>query len=408
MIQTLPEAAVASVSPPRITVLIFEPYPMGQGGGNLRTLFYILRFLDRARFEPIVVTPIEGEFVNRFREKGVEVAVVNAPASIARYGGRVLREGLLGRLRSVADLVIYNLRIARFIRDRRVDVVYCNSIRALLTVGFAARLTSRPVLWYIKGTLENGLLDRLGFVMASRILFFCEANRDDKYPGFVRWFRRKLGILKIGIDPAIIADVEQRDTSALERDLGIDRGRINIIILGQVYRPKGVHAVLERFKELVEAHPAVVLWIVGDHVLDEFRSYKDELDAIVSRDGLADHVRFTGWRTDALEILTLMDIVVHPSLAEGFGRAVLESMALGKAVVASRVGGLREIIRDGENGYLVDPGDSATFLDRLKRLAGDPALRARFGRKARREVFAGHLIEDKMQRLQDIWAEMAR
>ena len=198
-----------------------------------------------------------------------------------------------------------------------------------------------------------------------------------------------------------IDDARKRNHEALRAELGISRDRLNIIILGQVYRPKGVHVVLERFKELVAEHPEAMLWIVGDHVLEEYRRYRDELERIIARDGLQDHVRFTGWRRDALDILCEMDIVAHPSFAEGFGRAVLESMALGKPVVASRVGGLREAIMDGENGFLVEPRDGATFLDRLRRLAGDPALRARLGERARQTVLAEYLIEDKIAQFQE-------
>ena len=301
----------------------------------------------------------------------------------------------------------YNLRLARLFRQRRVDVLYCNSIRAVLLAGLGARLAGVPVLWYIKGRLENPWLDRLGFAVATRILFFCAANRDDDYPALVARYQDKIGILRIGLDRTAIAAAEQSDRQALARELDIRPGRINAIMLGQVYRPKGQHYVLEGLQEVVREFPSFMLYIAGDHVLDQYRPYREELERIVARDGLERHVRFIGWRTDALPILSLMDIMVHPSLNEGFGRAVLEAMAMGRAVVASSVGGLREAIRDGENGFLVPPRDTAALIDRILRLARDPDLRERFGRAARREVFAHYLIDDKVCELQQIWLQMA-
>ena len=103
-----------------------------------------------------------------------------------------------------------------------------------------------------------------------------------------------------------------------------------------------------------------------------------------------------------------MAVVVHPSLAEGFGRAVLESMALGRAVIASRVGGLRETIRDGENGFLVDPADEGAIEDRLRRLLSNGALRERLGARARETVLADHLVEDKIAQLNAEWERAAR
>jgi glycosyltransferase involved in cell wall biosynthesis len=390
-----------------LNVAIYEPYPMGEGG-NFRTLVYILKFLDRTRFTPIIVVPQDSKALDTFRNEGIEVIVATPPASVHRFAGQVLRDRLLARVRNVFDLFRYNLRLARFMRARRIDLLYCNSIRALLLAGIGARIAGVPSLWYVKGELANGLLDRIGFRLANRILFFCAANRDDKYPALVRKFSRKIGILRIGIDPEVLRQVEQTDTSALRRELDIREDRINAVILAQLYPPKGQHLVLERLREIVNAVPQLRLYLVGDPVLKEYDSYRRELEQMVDAAGLRDHVVFTGWRSDALPILTTMDFLIHPSLAEGFGRAVLEAMALGLPVVASAVGGLREIIRDGENGFLVTPGDSATLADRIIRLARERELRERFGREARREVYANYLIADKMLELQNIWAGMVR
>lgn len=391
----------------KLNVLIYEPYPMGKVGGNLRTLSYILEFLDRSRFHPIVVTPMETEFIRRIQADGVECIVATPPCSVGRYGGQCLRDSSLGRVRGVWDVMRYNLELGRIIRQRQIDLIYCNSIRAVLCIGLAGRLRRIPVLWYIKGELQNAILDRIGFVLANRILFFCETNRDDRYPGLVRWYRNKIDILKIGIDARSIKQAEEAAKSALISEFGLEDKRINVVVLGQIYPPKGVHVALEALNSLVKDHPEVMLYIVGDHVLDEYRSYRAELERMIERDGLEGHVRFVGWRTDALRLLALMDILVHPSLSEGFGRAVLEALALGLPVVVSGVGGLREIIADGRNGFLVEPGNSAMIADRLRQLIGDKALRERLGRAGRETVFAEYLIEDKVARFGAVLREMA-
>ena len=391
-----------------LNLMIYEPYPLGKGGGNLRTLFYILKHLDRSRFTPIVVAPEDGEVLNKVRKEGTEVVIAPPPPSIHRFAGQVLKDGVLARARSSVDLLRYNLELASLMRRRKIDVLYCNGIRAVLLAGTGARVAGVPMTWYVKGALENPFLDRLGFVIANRILFFCEANRDDRYPGFVRWARKKIGIVRIGLDKQVIDRVEAGDRTALRAELDIRPERVNAIILAQLYRPKGQHFVLEAMRRIVDRHPNFMLYIVGDHILPQFVPYRQEMEAIIQREGLGAHVKFTGWRDDALELLTVMDVVIHPSLAEGFGRAVLEAMALGRPVVASAVGGLREIIRDGENGFLVKPGDVDAIADRVTRLAGDADLRARFGREAKREVFANYLIEDKIRELEQVWEATAR
>ena len=115
---------------------------------------------------------------------------------------------------------------------------------------------------------------------------------------------------------------------------------------------------------------------------------------------MSKHIIFTGWRTDALQIVALMDILVHPSLSEGFGRTVLEGMALGKPVIASKVGGLRELISDGENGFLVDAKSPSQLAEKLRILLASNTLRERIGREAKKTVFSDYLIQDKIKELE--------
>jgi glycosyltransferase involved in cell wall biosynthesis len=389
-----------------IRVLFFEPYPMGYGG-NFLTQQMILKRLDRRNFAPLVVAPIEGVALDRFRAMGVECVVISPPGILGRYGGVILQTGLLGRLKSALDLLLYNLRLARFFRKKDIDVVYANCVRAQLSAGFGAWLANVPTLLYIKGELANPTLDRLCFFLASRILFFCTHNRDDRYPYLVRWFAHKISILRIGMDPALLSAVAGRDQSALRQELGISSDFVNVAVMGQLYRPKGQHFAIEALSRLIAEFPNIRLYLVGDHVIEEYRPYRAELEALIKNHGLLNHVFFTGWRMDALDVASQMDIILHPSLAEGFGRAVLESMALGKPVIASAVGGLREAVQDGRNGYLVAPGNVEAIVSRWRELLSSPELRQRLGQEARRTVFADYLIDDKVTQLAEIWTEMA-
>jgi glycosyltransferase involved in cell wall biosynthesis len=391
---------------PANRVLIFEPYPGNKIAGNLRTLAYILKYSDKANWHFVVLAPSEMRGAIPDTLEGVDLVVLEPGSSIHRYGGRALRDSLAGRAKSAWQLLQYNLRVSRLIRERKIDVVYCNSIRALLFVGLAARLTRTPLLWYIKGDLANPLLDRMGFLIADKILFFCESNRDDKYPRLVKHYRRKIDILPIGLDPNPVLAAHSDGNCSLAAEIGLDRRRTNAIVLGQLYPNKGVHFAIEALAQVVNSYPNVMLFVVGDPMIQEYENYPKELQTLTHRLGLHDHVRFTGWRHDALKIVALMDILIHPSLAEGFGRAVLEAMALGKPVIASKVGGLRETIKDGANGFLIKPGDSTMIANRLRELIENPELRQRIGQAARDEVFSSYLVEDKVARIQAIWTEM--
>jgi hypothetical protein len=332
---------------------------------------------------------------------GVNIRAIPASERVDRYGGNVMRDSLFLRLLTVWDLIRYNLLLRRVIRSERVDLIYANCIRAVLCTMLAGLLSRKPIIWYVKGELANRFLDTIGFIVSSKILFFCGANRDDKYPLLVRLFRKKIGVLRIGIDMKDIEALKRTDHSSLRQELSIRSENTNFIILGQLYRPKGVHLLIEAFASIAQDRADVRLYIVGDHVIEEYLGYKEELVAMVSEHSLQEKVIFTGWRTDALEILSTMDVLVHPSLTEGFGRAVLEAMALGKAVCASRVGGLREAVRDNENGFTIPPGDVGALKICLGRLLEDGDLRARFGKTARETVEVDYLIADKIRQFEE-------
>jgi len=389
-----------------LRILIHEPYPFGKIAGNLRTQSFIIRLLDKERFKLFLLASFETEFTNKAGSWGVEKLIVPPSPRLNRYGGECLQDSFFNRAMSAADLIRYNWELSRLFRRKQIDVVYCNSIRSILTVGMAAKLAGVPIFLYIKGELQNPFLDPLGFVLASRMCFFCEANRDDKYSLLVALFAKKIGILRIGIDLAEIRDVASSDKTSLLRELELDDSYVNCVYVGQLYPPKGVHFLIEALALVKDQFPRTRLYIVGDHIIDAYRDYREELTRLIETMGLRGKVSFTGWRPDALSIVSLMDILVHPSLSEGFGRAVLEGMALGKPVIASRVGGLRELVEDGENGFLVDPGDPAMIASRLRRLLADRTFRENLGKKAQQRVFSNYEISGRVRELERIWSDM--
>jgi glycosyltransferase involved in cell wall biosynthesis len=399
---------VSTLAGPPFRVLIYEPYPFGKIAGNLRTLLYILRWTDPARFRLTLIVPFETSLLDRARALGVDVLVLQPPSRIGRYGGKVLSAGIGERFLEVVDLARYNRKLYRLLRKLRTDVIYCNGIRALLTVSLAGAFAGVPRLWYVKGALENPVLDRLGFLLARRILFFAVANRDDRYPWLTWLCRRKIGIVGIGLDLEAIRLAAAADKSSLTEEFSLDADTLGIGYLGQLYPLKGIHFLLEAFGRVARDFPASRLFLIGDSVITEYVTYENTLRDRVRSMGLEERVIFTGWREDALTLASRMAIVVHPALSEGFGRAILESMALGVPVIATSVGGVREVIRDGENGYLTRPGDVDALSDRLRRLLGDADLRHTLGNAGRDAVSSAFRIQDKIEALSGEWVRAAR
>jgi glycosyltransferase involved in cell wall biosynthesis len=136
---------------------------------------------------------------------------------------------------------------------------------------------------------------------------------------------------------------------------------------------KGIEYLIEAISQLKD----VELEIAGDG------PERSELERTVTVFGVSDEVTFTGWIDDVGREMSTWDVYAQPSVAEGFGIAALEAMAHGIPVVASDVGGLREIVIDGETGFLVSPKSPGRLAARIRELAEDPKLRARLGAAGR-------------------------
>jgi glycosyltransferase involved in cell wall biosynthesis len=396
--------AVTSDAP--IRVFAYEPYAFGKRVGNIRNLLGILEYAPASGVHCIVAAPFDSDLGDQVRELGAEWTVMVPPAATNRYGGKILGESLFGRLWTVLVLMAFNWRLRRYLKDERIDLLYCNSIRSLLMVGVAGRLAGVPSAWYVKGELSNGLLDRVGLLLANRVHFFCGPNRDDKYRWMVRWLSRKIDVVGNGVDLAPLR-AAQSAQSSIDDDLAVRTGP-RIGYLGQLYPLKGVHFLVDAFARVAGEFPDATLYLIGDSIIAEYEHYVEQLKNQIRAHGIEGRVVFTGWRADAFAIVNRMTIVVHPSTSEGFGLVVAEAMALGKPVIATRVGALRELVRDGVNGFAFDVGDVDTLTDRLRQLLADPALRERLGAAARKTVESEYQLEDKMRQLYRIWHDAVR
>jgi glycosyltransferase involved in cell wall biosynthesis len=173
-------------------------------------------------------------------------------------------------------------------------------------------------------------------------------------------------------------------------------GPVVVTCVARMEPVKNHALLLEAAALLQDRGRSFELWLVGG---GEGRA---RCERQVAASGLAGAVRFLGYRNDIPELLGRSDIAVLTSLKEGIPRAAVEAMAAGLPVVATRVTGTREVVRDGDTGFLVDLGEPAVLADALSRLIEDPTLRARMGARGRevaRTEFDEALIVRRLERV---------
>ena len=156
-------------------------------------------------------------------------------------------------------------------------------------------------------------------------------------------------------------------------------------MVSRLIRFKGLEQFLESAVVVAQRFPKTRFLVVGDTSPND-RGYRSVLTRLADRLGIGDRVVFAGLRTDVPEVLASVTVAVMPSLNEALSNVLLESMAAGAPVVATRVGGTPEAIEDGVNGLLVPPGDAMALADSISHVLMNPVLATRLGRAARQTI----------------------
>ena len=306
------------------------------------------------------------------------------------------------------------LRTRKIIREQNIDIVHApNDYSTNVTVAaLIAKATGKPFVYTIQGPGT-----RTGHLLVDSLVHTCDLTVG-------RWLAReaqkvvllskslistteKLGVKqsKIAVIPSGVDithfDPErpevQRKVSQLKDKLAID-DKIIIGYAGRLYPAKGLIYLFSAVKKIRDKHSDIAILIVGDG------AQRKELETI-SRD-LKVKTIFTGWQSDLPLYYSLMDIFVLPSLFEGLPNVLLEAMAMKKAVVATKVGGIPDVASNGENGFLVPACDVPQLAFALEKLIEDDTLRAKMGAMNRQKVEACFLWSKTAEKVEKVYREI--
>jgi len=315
----------------------------------------------------------EGPIGRRLRSRGVEVVPLGARGGAAgavlrgiRGVRRILREGGFDLVHSFLHRSHFAARVAGLGLERRVPLVSAEH-----GVNDNRSWASRRL---------NSEMSRL----SDRVLVVSEAIRD-------RVIRRdgipagKVRVVHNGVETASPNPAARR---RVRRALGIPRDDVVFLALGRLHREKGPDLLLEALARLRGLHPGGwdALMVGEGEEGPRLREHSERL-------GLGGRVFFAGARRNVAPWIEASDVLVLPSREEGLPVAPLEAMARGKAVVATRVGGTPEVVRDGETGILVPPEDPAALAEALSALLRDADRRSALGERGRERVRADFSLE---------------
>ncbi|MEM6392363.1 MAG: glycosyltransferase family 4 protein [Planctomycetota bacterium] len=356
------------------------------GGAELSLLDLAVRWGDRCG----VVLFEDGVFRERLEAGGVDVEVMPLGGAAAGYKKE---GGVLGQLRVGPAVVGLARRLAK--KATGFEVVYANTQKAFVVAALAGWWAKRPVVWHLRDMLTAGHFSganrRVAVGLANRLAARVICNSQATKDAFVAAGGRpeKAVVVHNGIDARAFEGLDEAAASV--------RGELNagddfvVGVFGRLTPWKGQYVLVEAVRAMAgdEGKP-VRAWVVGEALFtDEDRAYAERL-----RGSGGDAVRFLGFRGDVPAVMRACDVVVHCSVEpEPFGRVIVEGMLAGRPVVASRAGGAAEIVRDGETGLLVEPGDAEALAGALRRLRDEAGLAERLAAAGRAEAFERFSIE---------------
>jgi len=293
-------------------------------------------------------------------------------------------------IRPLADLrAVWQLY--RLIGKLRPDIVHTQTSKAGVLGRLAARLAGVPIIIHTahafpfhayQSALVHHvyvLIERWAACLADLIMVDTESVRADGLRHRIVRDPATLVTVPMGIDLKKFSSSPQGPDN-IRKILGF---RPQDLVVGTVARlvpDKGIECFLRMAASLLAARPDSRFLIVGDGPL------RGELERMTETLGIRSAVVFTGLRTDVPDLMEAMDLFVLPTLREGFGVVFAEAMAMGRAVVGSRIGPVAEVVEDGVTGYLVPPDAPDEFAARALELLSDEAKRRAFGEAGRRRV----------------------
>ena len=344
-----------------------------------------------------VVAPGTGPLVARLTDIGVPVFDLSVPhlagvrSPIAFGRGLVQWTRFTGRLRVL-------------LRELTPDVVYASSPHAAIAAEPALTRTRLPWFWQMPDLVRPTTFNRLALRRALR--------RSDRIVAISKAIAASLRALgadgsRIDLIYGAVDAAAFRRSPAIEvgvrQEFAIPAGAPVIGMFGQITPWKGWHVLVESLPSLVAAHPGAHFLFVGRPNLPNDHEYASRVRRSVEARGMAGAVHWTGFRADVARLMGACDVVVHASVKpEPLGLVIMEAMAAGAAVVCTRGGGTEEMVTDGVNGLVVEPGRPAALATAVAGLLGDPARRAAMVRHAMDETARRFTHEQRVMQVSEL------
>jgi len=369
------------------------------GGPAIHTIL-LTAGLDNERFASTLVTGVEGKYEGNMLDlaaaKGVEPIIIpQLRRNIDPIGG-----------------FIALLKLCHLMRRERPHIVHTHTATAGLLGRLAARLAGVPIILHtFHGHVLHGYygplwskalvwMERFLAHLSDRIVTVSEGQRQE-LAGYGVAPLEKITVVPLGFELEDLLACESH-RGELRRELGLADDNKLVGIVARLVPIKNHRLFLQAAQVVAEAMPQARFLVVGDGEL------REELEAYAGALGLGGRILFTGWRRDLGRLYADLDVVALTSINEGTPVSLIEAMAAGVPVVATAVGGVPDVVVDGETGYLVEAGDVKGMAQAIIELLRNPEKAKEMGQRGREAVYPRFDVQTLIANVKGLYTELLR
>ncbi len=344
---------------------VLEVIRQGQIGGGESHLQDLIYFFDKEKVDPICLSFSDGEMINRLKQMGITCYVINTQKPF--------------------DISVQK-RIIELIQKESIQLVHAHGSRAASNILYPVHKLHLPLVYTVHGWSFHddqsflvkklrGWSEKLICHYANQVICVSDSNRNTG--------REVFGLKNaIVIENGVNLEKFNPEGSLknLRKEFGFSDSDFIVGFIARCTKQKNPLVYLEALEKAHHANPSVKGLFVGEGDMDE------EVDSYIQQHQMSDYLYRSSFRTDVPDLLHSIDVYCLPSLWEGLSIALLEAMAMRKAIIATPTDGTKEVLLHEENGLLVSIGDSSSLADSVIRFYNDLPFRRKCGESAREFV----------------------
>ena len=373
-------------------------------GGSAETTLQVVSLLNRERYDVFLVHGLSLESNMGVTEQ--EVLARDLSQTEKRGVRSFSIPSLVRRLSLKNDLLAF-ISVYRLIKRIKPHIVHTHTSKAGVLGRVAAYLAGVPII--VHTPHGHVFHSYYGYIVTKMIVFveiilslitdkitaLTDRERDEHLEQGIASIEKYI-IIHSGVMLQQIMNTNI-DVETGKKKFDIPQNSNVIGVIGRLVPIKGHKYLVSAAKRIIKECDNTVFVFVGDGYLESI------LERQAESLGVRKNIIFAGWRSDVIDVLGLFDILVLPSLNEGMGKVLIEGMALGKPIVASCVGGIIDLVKNGDNGILVPPRDSDALSEAILKLIRNKKLAQKLGGNGKAKVYPEYDTSVMIRQIEDLY-----